>query len=537
MLGVHGPVGPLGITDERGSYSLSRKLIGPVEDIVTLLREVSIEPSKLSWMGIRETLILTELKDGKVTSWEVAKHKNSKDYHFDHKKYREEWFQQRIEDISRDLPYQECPDFTRAHHQILPAGGIVPMPLKDREGKIVEDAETVVAANWYVLVLTRSGDLYFNQHLYMKDVQSIARATTHEFILILNENHEHEFHCNVYVSRFYLRDQDERDGQDNMDDLRTYGEDFRLRDSSHPVVGQSVYYENLAGCLCLKTNGRIESNSHIPSELNSRLTDRSNYVKSVTISRLHFAALLQLGNESQEVYIWGEEEKKSEKVDFDRFPCLQNGNSEDGKIERKRIVDITVSDNDNYTRDHYNDFMRDHLRIDYKNVIALNLEDNSSCLLLISDDDLSFLTFFPSEHTRSIHNTRDGMLIVTDSQIFKMTVPGRTFRVLSNSNRRYLSFVASPDGYVIVYRNGEHEISESVQPPTDIEDKITRGGGIAEIHHDRSGTFHAILRDGRIASWYGETSAVFRSTPEWDMDESLILSLEPQIFTARFMPF
>jgi hypothetical protein len=129
------------------------------------------------------------------------------------------------------------------------------------------------------------------------------------------------------------------------------------------------------------------------------------------------------------------------------------------------------------------------------------------------------------------------MLIVTDSQIFKMTVPGRTFRVLSNSNRRYLSFVASPDGYVIVYRNGEHEISESVQPPIDIEDKITRGGGIAEIHHDRSGTFHAILRNGRIASWYGETSAVFRSTPEWDMDESLILSLEPQFFKARFMPF
>jgi hypothetical protein len=246
-------------------------------------------------------------------------------------------------------------------------------------------------------------------------------------------------------------------------------------------------------------------------------------VKSVTISRLHFAALLQLGNESQEVYIWGEEEKKSEKVDFDRFPCLQNGNSEDGKIERKRIVDITVSDNDNYTRDHYNDFMRDHLRIDYKNVIALNLEDNSSCLLLISDDDLSFLTFFPSEHTRSIHNTRDGMLIVTDSQIFKMTVPGRTFRVLSNSNRRYLSFVASPDGYVIVYRNGEHEISESVQPPTDIQNTIHQGNGIAEIYHDKSGTFHAILRNGTLVSWYSETSVVFRNTPKWDMDKSLVL--------------
>jgi hypothetical protein len=246
-------------------------------------------------------------------------------------------------------------------------------------------------------------------------------------------------------------------------------------------------------------------------------------VKSVTISRLHFAALLQLGNESQEVYIWGEEEKKSEKVDFDRFPCLQNGNSEDGKIERKRIVDITLSDNDNYTRDHYNNFMKDHLRIDYKNVIALNLEDNSSCLLLISDDDLSFLTFFPSEHTRSIHNTADGMLVVTDSKIFKITEAGQSLDIVTDSDRRYVSFVASPDGYVIVYPDGEHKISESVRPPTDIEDKITRGGGIAEIHHDRSGTFHAILRNGTLVSWYSETSVVFRNTPKWDMDKSLVL--------------
>jgi hypothetical protein len=256
-------------------------------------------------------------------------------------------------------------------------------------------------------------------------------------------------------------------------------------------------------------------------------------VKSVTISRLHFAALLQLGNESQEVYIWGNKEKKSEKVDFKMHPCFEKKNPETGKTERKRIADIAISDNS--LSDFYNYFTTyKHFRgHHHKKVIALNFEDNSSCLLSISKEDeseedesedgndLSFLVSFPSEHTRSIHNTADGMLVVTDSKILKVTEPGQRFDIVTDSDRRYVSFVASPDGYVIVYPDGEHKISGSVQPPIDIEDKITRGGGIAEIHHDRSGTFHAILRNGTFVSWYIETSVVFRNTPKWDMDKSL----------------
>jgi len=521
MLGANGPLGPLGITDEKGSYSLSRKLIGRVSEMAALL-EYSLEPSGLSLMGIRETLILTELKDGKVTSWEVAEHENSKDYHFDHKKYREERFQQRIEDISRDLPYQKCPDFTRAHHQILPLGNIVPTPLKDQEGKIVEDAETVVAANWYVLVLTRSGDLYFNQHLYMKNVQSIVQAETDGFVLILNKNHIHEFHSITRLIREYLQDPENRGSKEDIQKLKMNSYEFGLRDSSLPAIGHSVYSENLSGRLGLKTDGRLESYYPIPSELKTYLTDRSNYVKSVAASSLYHVALLQLGNGSQEVYVWKSHLEISGKVDFNRFPCLQKGNPGDGKPERKRIVGITASDNEHYRRGHYNDFMKVYLRVDYRNMIALNLEDNSSCLLLISRGNLSFLGSFP-EHTRSIYNIADGMLIVTDSRIFKITEPGQVPEIVADSDRRYVSFVASSDGYVIVYPDGKYDVSESVQPPTDIEDKIRRGGGIAEIYHDRSGTFHAILRDGRIASWYSETSVVFRNTPDWDMDESLVL--------------
>jgi hypothetical protein len=517
MLGVHGPLGPLGITDEKGSYSLSRRLIGPVSDTIDLLREVSHEPSKHSWMGIRETLILTELKDGKVTTWEVAKHKDTKVNPFDHPNYRN-----KLKYSSREGGFVQDSrnflDYTRVDHRILPREGKIPTYLKDQEGKIVEDAEIVVAANWYVLTLTRSGDLYFNQDLYMENVQSIATASTDEFVLILNESHEYEFHRNRKIVK-YLRDQDARNGEEIVGDLKLYGKNFGDRDSSRRVVGPSVYTENSWGRLGLQADGRLKSDDLLPSELESDLADESNYVKSVAASYDYFAALLELIDEgSQEVYVWGEDSTTYIKVNFKMHSCFEKKNPENGTVVRKRISDITVSDNNRYMTSQYNYFRTNR----YKDVIALNFEDNSSCLLLIiSDNNLSFLTSF-TERTQSIHTTRDGMLIVTDSKILKMTEPGRALSTLADSNRRYVSFVASSDGYVIVYPGGEYEISESVQPPTDIQNTIHQGNGIAEIYHDKSGTFHAILRNGTLVSWYSETSVGFRNTPKWDMDKFLI---------------
>jgi len=536
MLGANGPVGPLGITDEKGSYSLSRKLIGPVRKTIDLFAS-SFEPdSTVSWMGIRETLILTELKDGKVTSWEVAKHKNSKDYHFDHKLYREKRLRTELVKISPG--FRRCLDYTRAkHRRILSGESKSPTVLKDQKGNLVEDAEIVVAANWYVLTLTRSGDLYFNQDLYMENVQSIATASTNEFVLILNESHEYDFHRNIGLIS-YLKNQD-GEKKDDMEELRSYGEDFELRDPSLPAVGPSVYIRNYLGYMCLRTDGRIECNSPISLELYyTSLADSSNHVKIVVASRYHFAALLQLGNGSQEVYVWGEGPAISEKVDFGMHRCFVK-ETPDGKAERKRIVNIMVSDNVYDAADNSNYFMSQRKRIRHKIAVALHFEDNTSCLLSLSENlrpprilppflhipplppVLSVLTSF-HEHIRSIYTTVDGMLVVTDSKILKVTEPGQVPEIVADSDRRYVSFVASSDGYVIVYPDGKYDASESVQPPADIQDMIRRGNGIAEIYHDRSGTFHAILRNGTLVSWYSKTSEIFRNTPKWNVDKSLI---------------
>ena len=533
MLGANGPVGPLGITDEKGSYSLSRRPNEDVNDKINHLNGDSMEPSSLWLMGIRETILLNVLKDGNVITQEVAEHGESKVNHFDHERYRPE-------DPEYPKYTQYCLDYTRAkHRRISPVDARLTI-LKNQKGHLVEDAETVVAANWYVLVLTRSGDLYFNQDLYMENVQSIAAASTREFVLVLKKPHRHEFHCNFYIT-WYLKSQDNHNGKDDIGELRSHGSNSGLRDSSLPVVGRSVYYGNLVGHIYLKADGRLETDFHIPPELKTRLTDESNYVKNVAVSPFHFTALLQLDNENQEVYVWGGQRAHafgwqtpviSERVDFKMHPCFVEENPENGRAVRKRVVDITVSDSKNYNTDSirgYRDyFVRDRRRIDYKNVIALNFEDNSSCLLLISDN-LSYLTSFSSEHTRSIYNTADGVLIVTDSKIFKMTEAGQSLNIVTDSRRRYASFVASLDGYVIVYPNGEFVASESVRPPFDIEDMIRQGNGITEIHHDRSGTFHAILRNGTFVSWYSETSVIFRSTPKWDMDKSLSLSLSDHL--------
>jgi hypothetical protein len=530
MLGANGPLGPLGITDEKGSYSLSRKLIGRLQSTAAELFNFSLEPSGLSWMGMRETLILTELKDGKVTTWEVAEHKAAEDYHFDHIKYQRAEIHNKLFKISPS--FRHYPDYTRADHRILPMEGKSPTYLKDQEGKIVEDAEIVVAANWYVLTLTRSGDLYFNQHLYMKNVRSIATASTNHFVLILNENHAHEFHRNMRL-RTYLRDRNAYNGKE-IEELKSIGRNFGLRDSSRRVVGPSVYIENISGRLGLQADGRLESDD-IPEELESVLADGSNYVKIVAASSYFFAALLELGDGNQQVHIWSDGDNVV--VDFEMHSCFKKKKPEDGTVVRKRIVDITVSDDSrSMTSQYYGYFGADRYMPSKghpQDAIALNFEDNSSCLLSISKDgaELSFLASFPSEHTRSIHNTADGMLVVTDSKILKMTEAGRSLNIVTDSKRRrYVSFVASADGYVIVYPNGEYDASESVQPPIDIKNTIRQGGGIAEIHHDRSGTFHAVLRNGTFVSWYSETSAVFRNTPKWDRDMSLSVR-------SRFLPF
>jgi hypothetical protein len=395
----------------------------------------------------------------------------------------------------------------------------------------------VVAANWYVLTLTRSGDLYFNQDLYMENVQSIATASTNDFVLILNENHAHEFHRNMRL-RTYLRDRNAYNGKE-IEELKSIGRNFGLRDSSRRVVGPSVYIRNYLGYICLRTDGRIECDSPISLELYyTSLADSSNHVKIVVASRYHFAALLQLSNGSQEVYVWGEDPAISEKLDFGMHRCFVK-ETPDGKAERKRIVNIMVSDNVYDAADNSNYFMSQRKRIRHKIAVALHFEDNTSCLLSLSENlrpprilppflhipplppVLSVLTSF-HEHIRSIYTTVDGMLVVTDSRILKITEPGRVPEIVADSDRRYVSFVASSDGYVIVYPDGKYDASESVQPPADIQDMIRRGNGIAEIYHDRSGTFHAILRNGTLVSWYSKTSVVFRNTPKWNVDKSLI---------------
>ena len=524
MLGANGPVGPLGITDEKGSYSLSRRPNEDVNDKIDHFAGASKEVSKEWLMGIRETILLNVLEDGGVTSWEVAKHEESSVDHFDHIIYHH---MGPLDPGDRDRL-----DYTRAPHRILPDGDIGEFYPKDRKGEDVTDAETVVAANWYTLTLTRSGDLYFNQDLYMENVQSIAKASTGKFVLILKKPHEHEFHCNDGLIS-YLKNQDS-EKKDDMEEFRhLHGENFGLRGSSLPVVGPAVYIENhmgnimgnIMGYIALRTDGRLETNGPIPPEIKTRLSsDKSNYVKRVAASySMHYAALLELGDGSQEVYVW--RAGYGSRVDFKMNPCFEMEDPETGRAVRKRIVDITISDNS--LSDVYNYFMLHSTmssKRHHKNVIALNFEDNSSCLLLISKDgeELSFLASFPSEHTRSIHNTADGMLVVTDSKILKITEPGRRFDIVTDSKRRrYVSFVASHDGYVIVYPGGEYDISKSVQPPIKIKNTIRQGGGIAEIHHDKSGTFHAILRNGTLVSWYSVTSLFFRNTPEWDMDKSL----------------
>jgi hypothetical protein len=362
----------------------------------------------------------------------------------------------------------------------------------------------------------------------MKNVQSIVQAETNGFVLILNKNHIHEFHSITGLIRFYLQDPENRGSKEDIQKLKMNSYEFGLRDSSLPAIGHSVYSENLSGRLGLKTDGRLESYYPIPSELKTYLSDRSNYVKIAVSLPFYHVALLELGNGSQEVYIWAD--GTSIKVDFNRFYCFQTGNFKEGKLWRKRIVDITVSDNNHYRTGRYYDFMRD-MYMHSKKVIALNFEDNSSCLLLFSDDrlsdeNLSVLTSF-YERTRSIHNTADGMLIVTDSRIL-LAEPGKApYNIVHDI--RYVSFVVSPDGYVIVHPNGKYIASESVQPPADIKNTILQGGGIAEIYHDRSGTFHVILRDGRIASWYSKTSVFFRNTPKWDIDKSFeMIAVEPR---------
>jgi hypothetical protein len=256
---------------------------------------------------------------------------------------------------------------------------------------------------------------------------------------------------------------------------------------------------------CLLIDGRIKTSGYlnsIPKGLLKRLTVESNYVESLVASSHHFAALLRLDNGSQEVYIWGNrpEFDTAEKENFKLHPCFQKENSEDGKSDRKRIVNIVATHTDH-------DFFLSEGHKYLIEAFAINFEDNTSCLLSWNG---WFLVSF-AEHVRSIYSTVDGILIVTDSGDLKVVHDLGDFKgewyleeLKIADIKRPVSFVVAPDGYVLLYPAGTYEISKSAQPPLDIRKRIQQAGGIAEIYHDLNGTFHAILRDGTIATWYTE---------------------------------
>jgi hypothetical protein len=490
--GLKGPIGPLGITDEKGSYSLSRRLIGPIKK---LLDCVHYDIYSGSWMGVREKVILTKLYNGMVSTQEVAEHRNSKNYYLD------PW---------SDRKRCKCKliDFTRADHRLLPLSD--PVFLRDRKGEIVQDAQTVVTVNWYVLTLTRSGDLYFNHEHYMENVQSIVLANSFRFILKLGKEHKHVYHRNPRLIE-YLKGQDDRGLADDAKELRKHGEDIGFRPVT-PSVADETYLANSIWDLCLRSDGRIEAPdlfSSISKELLERLAVESNYVESLVASSHHFAALLRLDDGSQEVYIWGDHyaHETADNKNPNLHLFFQKTNPEDGKSERKRIVNIVASheDHDFFLSEGYP-----------TEAFAVNFEDNTSCLLSWKGWFLGSL----AEHVRSIYGTVDGILIVTDSGNLKVVhdllgdFQGEWYLEelkIVDIKPRPVSFVVASDGYVLLYPNGASEISKSAQPPPEIRKRIRRAGGIAEIYHDVNGSFHAILRNGTIATWYTEIAKEHRN--------------------------
>lgn len=481
-----GMIGPLGIADKKASYSLSRKLIGPVENAINHFIQ---EEDDKYLVGVREKVILTKLLNGTVSTREVAEHENTAPYHI-------------AGEYSPDLKVSpdDFRDFTYTKHRVLPAEETSRTYLTDEKGIIVEDAEIVVAANWYVLTLTRSGNLYFNQGLYMEHVRSIAKATTECFVLILDETHANEFHRNDELIS-YLRDQDTRGDQDDIKDLKSRGFDFGLRDSSIPAVARTTYIDNSEGYMGLMADGRLIGNYWVPTELETHLADDgSNYVEKLVASSTHFAALLKLSNEGQKVYVWGSSIRMSfnyTSANTHLHPLYLRKNLENGKLERKRIVDIVPSTiyEDEYLAD---------------DVFGINFEEDVFCLM--SKQGMFMLPSI-TEHIQSIYNTTDGMLIVTRSgNLHTAKISGQESKwniVTMPMRPQPISFVALPEGFIFSYRIPRNTtenkqttgvLGKKLKLSDRIKENIKNAQGIAEIHFNR-GLFYVMLKNGTFELW------------------------------------
>jgi hypothetical protein len=463
--GLKRPIGPLGVTDEKGSYSLSRRLISPLSNLLEHVLTEEPDPDPFLKKA-REKVILTKLYNGMVSTQEVAEHQDTAKYYF---------AENYLPDEDSDVEESDFRDFSETGHKLLPSAD--PVFLIDQNGEIVRDAQTVVTANWYVLTLTRSGDLYFNQKRYMENVQSIAAADTREFILILDKEHKHEYHRNKRLIE-YLQDQDTRGPIDDIKTLRSYGENHGARTALPSVVDQTTCIRNDMGFMCLMTNGRIDDHeSNVPVSLMNSLEDKSNYIEKIVASKRYFGALLRRGNGSQEVYIWCPEKENSK-----LHPYFQKENSEDGKSERKRIVDIVAS----FPLDFYNG----------TDVFAINFEDDTSRIIFTQYHKE---TSFPKRVQR-IRYTQDGILVVDNSgelTSLRYLEDGKIERLRWRGS---ISFTDTFEGFVLLYPRGGYKISKGARAPPDILDRFKKAGGIAEIYSDSS-FFYAVLMDGTVVSW------------------------------------
>jgi hypothetical protein len=373
-----GPIGPLGIIDQNGSASLYRRPIGLARD-----------RDYIPWNRRREKVILATLVDGMVNTQEVAEH----------------------QDVAGN-------DFRNVNYRILPVDTIVPTYLRDREGKIVKDAQTMVTSDWYVLTLTRSGDLYFNHEYYTGKVRSIVTANHTEFVLVMNKDHEYEYHHNFNLERY--RNQEYVSGTiADGRGLISHGKYRGFRTPSIVDKTSSSWLFNHLAAAFLMSDGNIEVGPYetdedgeyeeipellkyakIPDPLKNHLQEKSNYVERMAASSNHFAALLRLAGAHQEVYIWGRDFSFfTETADLD--PCFRRGDLKTGETLRKHIVGIVATRIELYLP----------IRVNKEEAFAINFEDDTSCI--ISSRGLCYPT--SSKPVRSLYKMADGLLVVTES--------------------------------------------------------------------------------------------------------------------------
>jgi hypothetical protein len=370
-------------------------------------------------------------------------------------------------------------------------GSVVPSLLRDPEGRVVRDAQTVVTARSYFLTLTRSGHLYYNHQHYMENVQSIAAVDQTGFAVIMNPEHEYGYYCMFEVHPFKSTIPNVNQG--------SYG---GRRDIRLPlVVNEPIFLLNTLGYAFLGRDGKVEMGSRgrsvpdvkckdIPDELSKHLRD--NYVKSLVASTHHFAALVELTDGSQGFHIWGENLCFSSFTDSEPEyldPCFYKSEgikvNRRGNVERKRkhIVSIVAS----------------NLDFDYgygkvPDVFAINFEDNTSYLLSTS---IPFSRSFP-DHVQALHSTADGLLVLTRSKnvnrIWILYTAGET---LTYEISAPISFATTGQGFVLIYPDGRPQFSNKSHIEDEQFERIDKAGGIAEIYSSGS-RFIAILKDGTV---------------------------------------